>query len=201
MLTAWQKRGTIRDGKISFANREEEKEGKGVDESGEVQYNDSEIQFARKSGGRDRPVYVQWESDAMAWANKHDTEIGDQNFGADENYYYFYEAIDPDNRGKASDYKVIERVSIHNDALAKNFVMTWRKIMYETEKAFIRILLDIEIPGKTIDAIVQLLWENYPAMDALVDWIEENPQRTEKEVIKKATALCRGTSTMTAAQI
>ncbi len=111
--------GIYRDGKIHLANREEEKEGESVDESGELRYNNGELQYARKSGGRDRLVYVQWKSDAMAWANKHDTEIGDQNFGADENYYYFYEAIDPDNQGKASDYKVIERVSIRNDALVK----------------------------------------------------------------------------------
>ena len=61
--------------------------------------------------------------------------------------------------------------------------------MHETEKAFIQVLMSIEVSGETIDAILQLLWKNYPAMDALVDWIEENPNRAEKEVIKKATNL------------
>ena len=67
--------------------------------------------------------------------------------------------------------------------------------MHNVEKAFIQVLLSIEVPGETIDAILQLLWENYPAMDALVDWIEENPHRSEKEVIKKATDLYLSTST------
>ena len=42
--------GTYRDGKISFANREEdENAAEAVDESGDVRYNDSEIQFAKKA--------------------------------------------------------------------------------------------------------------------------------------------------------
>jgi hypothetical protein len=69
--------------------------------------------------------------------------------------------------------------------------------MEEILRAFIAILADIGISQKTIVAITVMLMEKSEAMDALVDWIEENPHRSEKEVIKKATDLYLSTSTTT----
>ena len=109
------------NGKIHIANREDDEltrenaekmqvsrlsNPKSVDEKSKVRYNK-------------HSTYVQWKSDAMAWANKHDTEIGDRGFGSDGEYYYFYEAIDPYKRGRASDYKVLFEISANDEMLAK----------------------------------------------------------------------------------
>ena len=61
--------------------------------------------------------YVQWKSDALAWANNSRTKIGDIDYGSDGVNYYFYKAIDPDNDGRATDYQVLTQISMNNDAL------------------------------------------------------------------------------------
>ncbi len=84
---------------ISYLSDEE------LDASEEIQYN------------RKKTPYVQWKSDALAWANSSRTKIGDMDSGSDSRYIYFYEAIDPDNDGRATDYRVVARVSFANKKL------------------------------------------------------------------------------------
>lgn len=86
--------------KIVASRRREE-----VDASEEIQYN------------RKKTPYVQWKSDALAWANSSRTKIGDMDSGSDSRYIYFYEAIDPDNDGRATDYRVAAKVSFANKKL------------------------------------------------------------------------------------
>ena len=86
--------------KIVASRRREE-----VDASEEIQYN------------RKKTPYVQWKSDALAWANSSRTKIGDMDSGSDSRYIYFYEAIDPDNDGRATDYRVVAKVSFANKKL------------------------------------------------------------------------------------
>ena len=76
-----------------------------LDASEEIQYN------------RKKTPYVQWKSDALAWANSSRTKIGDMDSGSDSRYIYFYEAIDPDNDGRATDYRVVAKVSFANKKL------------------------------------------------------------------------------------
>ena len=49
------------------------------------------------------------------------------NCGADDNYYYFYEAIDADNEGKSTDYKVVAKVPHSNQKLIKEWQNEVRK--------------------------------------------------------------------------
>ena len=116
--------GTYQNGKIHLANREED-EGEELtrenfenmhvsgENGGETLDNEGKVRYSK--GG----TYVQWKSDAITWANNPDTQVGDRNFGADSDFYYFYEAIDPYNQGKASDYKVLFSVSAADEVLAK----------------------------------------------------------------------------------
>ncbi len=76
-----------------------------------VKYSLYEIQYNRKT------PYVQWKSDALAWANSSRTKIGDMDSGSDSHYIYFYEAIDPDDNGRATDYRVVAKVSLTNEKL------------------------------------------------------------------------------------
>lgn len=86
--------------KIVASRRREE-----IDASEEIEYN------------RKKTPYVQWKSDALAWANNSRTKIGDMDSGSDSRYIYFYEAIDPDNDGRATDYRVVAKVSFANKKL------------------------------------------------------------------------------------
>jgi len=86
--------------KIVASRRREE-----IDASEEIEYN------------RKKTPYVQWKSDALAWANSSRTKIGDMDSGSDSRYIYFYEAIDPDNDGRATDYRVVAKVSFANKKL------------------------------------------------------------------------------------
>lgn len=86
--------------KIVASRRREE-----IDASKEIEYN------------RKKTPYVQWKSDALAWANSSRTKIGDMDSGSDSRYIYFYEAIDPDNDGRATDYRVVAKVSFANKKL------------------------------------------------------------------------------------
>lgn len=86
--------------KIVASRRREE-----IDASEEIQYN------------RKKTPYVQWKSDALAWANSSRTKIGDMDSGSDSRYIYFYEAIDPDNDGRVTDYRVVAKVSFANKKL------------------------------------------------------------------------------------
>ncbi|MEG2027288.1 MAG: hypothetical protein RR062_06225, partial [Clostridia bacterium] len=67
--------------------------------------------------------YIQWKSDALAWANDSKRKVGDIDSGADNNYYYFYEATDPYGDDKATDYKVVAKVRADKYELIKN----WRE--------------------------------------------------------------------------
>lgn len=75
---------------------------KEIDVSAEIKYNK-------------KTPYVQWKSDALAWSNNAKTKIGDMDSGSDSRYVYFYEAIDPDNDGRATDYRVLAKVSLANE--------------------------------------------------------------------------------------
>ena len=68
-----------------------------------------QIQYNKKT------PYIQWKSDALAWSNNAKTKIGDMDSGSDSRYVYFYEAIDPDNGGRATDYRVLAKVSLANE--------------------------------------------------------------------------------------
>ena len=100
-LGAVEKAGYAYVGRKIISSRPEEE----VDESEEIQYN------------RKKTPYVQWKSDALAWANSSRTKIGDVDSGSDSRYIYFYEAIDPDNDGRATDYRVVAKVSFANKKL------------------------------------------------------------------------------------
>lgn len=65
----------------------------------------------------DKTPYVQWKFDALAWANSKRTNIGDLNIGYDEKYAYIYEAYDPGGDGRATDYRVLEKISMSNKKL------------------------------------------------------------------------------------
>ncbi len=99
-LGAVEKAGYAYVGRKIIASRREE-----LDASEEIQYN------------RKKTPYVQWKSDALAWANSSRTKIGDMDSGSDSRYIYFYEAIDPDNDGRATDYRVVAKVSFANKKL------------------------------------------------------------------------------------
>ena len=63
---------------------------------------------------------------------------------------------------------------------------------YETplkphEKIFIRILVRMQVSTDQICGIMAMLKNNKPAMDKVVDFIEENPQATESQIIKAAS--------------
>lgn len=75
---------------------------KEIDVSAEIKYNK-------------KTPYIQWKSDALAWSNNAKTKIGDMDSGSDSRYVYFYEAIDPDNDGRATDYRVLAKVSLANE--------------------------------------------------------------------------------------
>lgn len=114
--------GTYRDGKISFANREEEKEGEGVDESGEVGYNDSEIQFARKPVTPKKridplinstfPTYDKSASEAnrlaIWWAHKKYVETGDRALISYHGRWYLIQKFDSMDLG----YLIMKRVKV-----------------------------------------------------------------------------------------
>ena len=74
--------------------------------------------------------YVQWKSDAFAWANKKNTAVGDKNIGYDEQYAYFYEAVDANNEGKATDYVVegneVDWVAIKDEDVANSKMFSYR---------------------------------------------------------------------------
>lgn len=71
--------------------------------------NGGSLLYSKKS------YYTQWRSDALAWANKASTEVGDRNVGYDSKYAYLYEATDPDGEEKATDFVVLRRESREND--------------------------------------------------------------------------------------
>ena len=114
--------GTYRDGKIHLANREEEKEGEGVDESGEMQYNDSEIQLARKvvapPKGVDSlindvfPPYNESESEAnelaTRWAHREDVETGAKALLSYHGRWYLIQKFDSMDLG----YLIMKRVKV-----------------------------------------------------------------------------------------
>ena len=87
---------------------------RGVDSEGEIDSN-AEILYNRKTR------YIQWKSDALAWANTHSTRIGDMRSGADARFTYFYEAYDPNGDGRATDYRVIAKVSHINQRLINDW--------------------------------------------------------------------------------
>lgn len=70
--------------------------------------NGGSLLYSKKS------YYTQWRSDALAWANKASTEVGDRNVGYDSKYAYLYEATDPDGEGKSTDFVVLRRESRKN---------------------------------------------------------------------------------------
>ncbi|MDY4592966.1 MAG: hypothetical protein SO434_06170, partial [Eubacteriales bacterium] len=87
----------------------------GVDQTLALQYNKK--QYNKKT------QYVQWKSDALAWANSDRTKIGDMDSGSDSRYTYFYRAIDPNNDGRATDYKVVKKVPLTNDELINKWCL------------------------------------------------------------------------------
>ena len=87
---------------------------RGVDSEGEIDSN-AEILYNKKTR------YIQWKSDALAWANTHSTRIGDMRSGADARFTYFYEAYDPNGDGRATDYRVIAKVSHINQRLINDW--------------------------------------------------------------------------------
>ncbi|MBQ9803066.1 MAG: hypothetical protein IJW51_08375 [Clostridia bacterium] len=100
--------GTYRDGKISFANQEEEKEAQGVDEKGEMQYNDSEIQLAKRKKvipartfkflHKNFPGENDFDSEAhrlaVWWANNERVVAGDQTLISMNDRWYLVEKFD-----------------------------------------------------------------------------------------------------------
>ncbi len=114
--------GTYRDGKISFANREEEKEGEGVDVSGEVGYNDSEVQFARKpvtpKKRIDRLINSTFPTEdksgseanrlAIWWVHKKYVETGDRALISYHGRWYLIQKFDSMDLG----YLIMKRVKV-----------------------------------------------------------------------------------------
>lgn len=87
----------------------------GVDQTLALQYN--------KKKYNKKTHYVQWKADALAWANSDRTKIGDMDSGSDSYYTYFYEAIDSNNDGRSTDYKVVKKVPLTNDELINEWYL------------------------------------------------------------------------------
>ena len=63
---------------------------------------------------------------------------------------------------------------------------------YTTEdlmRAFVRVLYSTRISEAAIHGIGEMMWDNKPAMDELVAYIEENPKATEVQITKKASQI------------
>ena len=63
---------------------------------------------------------------------------------------------------------------------------------YTTEdlmRAFVRVLYSTRISEAAIYGIGEMMWDNKPAMDELVAYIEENPKATEVQITKKASQI------------
>ena len=43
--------------------------------------------------------------------------VGDMNSGSDARYMYFYEAIDAEDEGRPTDYRVVSKVALNNQQL------------------------------------------------------------------------------------
>ncbi len=57
--------------------------------------------------------------------------------------------------------------------------------MKEKTKAFMEVLLAIKMQEHNIIGITQMLWEDNQSMDKVVDYIEQNPNATETQVMRK----------------
>lgn len=75
----------------------------------------TEIKYNKKT------PYIQWESDALAWANKSTTSVGDMGIGHDSRFTYIYEATDADGDGHATDYIVIKKISSNNQKIINDW--------------------------------------------------------------------------------
>ncbi len=107
----------------------------GVDNTAMVQYN-------RKA------PWIQWKSDALAWANEVDTQVGDMKSGADDQYFYFYEAIDADHRGRSTDYKVIAKIPLKNSALINQWSEKVRRNNAENQRSLFQSISAYEFEQK-----------------------------------------------------
>lgn len=94
---------------------DEQNDEVGVDQTLALQYN--------KKKYNKKTHYVQWKADALAWANSDRTKIGDMDSGSDSYYTYFYEAIDSNNDGRSTDYKVVKKVPLTNDELINEWYL------------------------------------------------------------------------------
>ena len=75
----------------------------------------------------------------------------------------------------------------------------WTGTMKLTKKdtkldIFVDLLCAIDLPRDTIMGLCAMVEKNEKAMDAIVDFIDENPNRTESEIIKKASEMIRQSS-------
>ena len=61
--------------------------------------------------------------------------------------------------------------------------------MNEKMSAFIALLCATRISEDAIQGICAMMWENVPAMDELVEYIDNNPEATESQIIKKASII------------
>ena len=58
--------------------------------------------------------------------------------------------------------------------------------MKETTKAFMKILMSMNLPETSIKAITQMVWNKPEQMDKIVAYIKENPKATESQMLTKA---------------
>ena len=61
--------------------------------------------------------------------------------------------------------------------------------MNEKMSAFVGVLCATKISEAAIHGIGEMMWGNIPAMDELVEYIDNNPEATESQIIKKASII------------
>ena len=58
--------------------------------------------------------------------------------------------------------------------------------MREKTKAFMTILMDLNLPKATVEGETAMFWNNVDMMNEMVDYIEINTNATETQIIDKA---------------